>query len=32
VLSTLNIRSTLREPLDFIYLLCYKLACLKNGI
>jgi len=32
-ISTLNIRSILREPLDFIYFSCYNfLAFLKEGI
>jgi len=31
-ISTLNIRSTLREPLDFIQLLCYNLLVFENRI
>jgi len=31
-ISTLNIRSILREPLDFIYFLCYNLLIFKNEI
>jgi len=31
--STLYVRSTLREPFDFILFMCYKLlAFLKNGM